>query len=136
MASESKIQEIFDEFIKHWQSEIDSESGKSPSKWFDYRKFMELLEKEVKALDADIFEGYTNSGEKDSDKPSPEYLTARRNELSFIIGALSGIRRRYVAGEDSKCFCELDTNRYSMYSLTSRLLMVKKFKSYSQTIKE
>lgn len=139
MASESNMQEIFKELDKWLENQYKSESFEKPSKWFDFRKLTEMVEEEIKVLDQLTFDGYMQSGEGEEgaeDTPSDNFLTARRNELSFIIGLLSGIRKRYVSGEESKPLSELDTNRYTMYSLQSRRAVLNKFRDYSESIEE
>lgn len=131
------MKEILDELDKFFKSSFEAESGKSARKWFDHAKLTELIEEEIQNLDLQIHKGYIDSGNPQAESiPSPEFMTVRRNELSLLVGILSGIRKKYVTGEDSNPLTELDSNRYSMYSLQSKRRMLNKFRLYSESIKD
>lgn len=110
--------------LEEWLDEIAAAaSNKEPRKWFN-REFeggdMEAALRETLALaDQDAHESYLASGEDDELPTKFEQLKARL-ELLFTQSVLSGYRRRYVAGEESKPFSELDARRYAMYSSKAR----------------
>lgn len=115
-----EIVTLFEEWL---DEQSDAASGKAPRKWFD-RKLdggdMEEKFREIVALaDQEAHELYLRSGEDDDLPTSFEQMKARL-ELLLAQSVLTGYRKRYRAGEESKPVSELDARRYVMYSSKAR----------------